>query len=169
MAGSGPPADLGRSKLDPKVQTAAMGVIAADSSRVLPQHLNNAAPVVRYWAIVGLISKHQNELMAVHDRLTRLLSDGVPCVRIVAAEALGRFGSDKDRSAALAVLVELSDPSQQGVATAILALNSLDTLSPLQADVVAKLKANSELPAGTPQRMREYVPRLIERIAERAR
>ncbi|OAI53681.1 sulfatase, partial [Planctomyces sp. SCGC AG-212-M04] len=126
MAGSGAPADLGRNKLDPKIQTAAMGVIASDSSRVLPQHLNDPAPVVRYWAIVGLMSKHKDELTAVHDRLTALLKDETPCVRIAAAEALGRFGSDKDRAAALPVLIELSDPKKQGVATAILALNSID-------------------------------------------
>ena len=169
MAGSGAPADLGRNKLDPKIQTAAMGVIAEDSSQVFVQHLNEAAPVVRYWAIVGLMTKHKGALTAVHDRLTALLNDEAPCVRIAAAEALGRFGSDKDRASALPVLVELSDPKKQGVATAILALNSIDMLSPLPADVVAKLKANSELPPETPQRMREYVPRLIERITERAK
>jgi uncharacterized sulfatase len=169
MAENGPPADLGRNELDPKVQTAAIGVIAEDSWRVLPEHLKDPAPVVRYWAIVGLMSKHKDRIPAVRDQLTALLSDDTPCVRIAAAEALGRFGSDKDRAAALPVLIELSDPKKQGVATAILALNSIDLLSPLPADVVAKLKANSELPADTPQRMREYVPRLIERVTERAK
>ncbi len=169
LAGSGPPAELGRNRLDPKIGAAAIGGIAADSARGFAESLASTVPAVRYWAVIGLMSKHGESLAAHHDRLVTLLSDPVPCVRIVAAEALARFGNENDRRAAVPVLVDLADPGKQGVPTAILALNSLDTLSPLPKDVVEKLKAQSTLPEETPQRMREYVPRLIERIAEQAR
>jgi uncharacterized sulfatase len=133
------------------------------------ENLKSSVPARKYWAIRGVAGAGPATIARQHDRLTKLLVDEIPCVRIAAAEALGKTGDDGDRFAAIPVLVQLSNPKMHGVATAILALNSLDTLSPLPADVVEKLKANSALPEDTPQRMREYVPRLIERITESAK
>ncbi len=129
-----------------------------------------ASPVaaMRYWAVRRVAEDQQAGVGAHRDELSRLLVDESPSVRIAAAEALGRFGGDSERTTAMSVLAELCDPKKQGVPTAVLALNSIDTLSPLPANVVATLKANSEVPPGTPQRMREYVPRLIERITASA-
>jgi arylsulfatase A-like enzyme len=133
------------------------------------RNLSSSIGAVRYWAVIGLTRQGQESVGKHHEKLVTLLDDEAPCVRIAAGELLCRFGKESDRAAALPVLMELSDPKKHGVPTAILALNSIDTLSPLPADVVAQLKANSELPEGTPQRMREYVPRLIERITENAK
>ncbi|QDT57486.1 Arylsulfatase precursor [Caulifigura coniformis] len=130
--------------------------------------LESSIPACRYWAVLGLMSQGESAVAAEKSRLTSLLSDPSASVRIASAEALGRFCGAEGRRAALPVLTELSNPRGHGVVTAILALNSIDQLSPLPADVVAQLKANSPLPEGTPQRMREYVPRLIERITARA-
>jgi arylsulfatase A-like enzyme len=130
--------------------------------------LNSGIAACRYWAVLGMINRGAHDLANHRQQLGELLSDPSDCVRVAAADAIGRLG-DGDRSAAVALLVAYANPKKHGVTTAILALNSLDTLSPLPVDVVAKLKASSELPEGTPQRMREYVPRLIERITERAK
>ena len=134
-----------------------------------PARFESWVPTVRYWAIRKVQAKDKQAIVADRDRLTKLLTDETPCVRIAAAEALGKTDDDGDRFAAIPVLVELSNAKKHGVPTAILALNSLDTFSPLPADVINKLKANSDLPDDTPQRMREYVPRLIERITENAK
>jgi len=130
--------------------------------------LDSPIPACRYWAVLGLMGQGEQAVTAQKARLTSFLSDPSASVRIAAAEAVGRFGGDEGRQAALPVLAELSSPRGHGVVTAILALNSIDQLSPLPAEVAARLKANSALPEGTPQRMREYVPRLIERITGRA-
>ncbi len=167
LAGDVPPAELGRNKLDPNVGVTAFAGLAVGADKAFVRSLGSDVPAVRYWSIVGLM-KHEPALKSQHERIVQLLGDDVPCVRIAAAEALGRFGDSKNRSAALPVLVELADPGKHGVSTAILALNSLDTLNPLPTDVMEKLKAHSDLPPETPQRMREYVPRLIERITANA-
>jgi uncharacterized sulfatase len=131
------------------------------------RNLDSPIAAVRYWAAIGVGRMGQESVVKHHEKLVAFLRDESPSVRIAAAELLCRTDRS-DRDAALPVLVELSNPKKHGVPTAILALNSLETLSPLPADVVAQLKANSELPEDTPQRMRNYVPRLIERISERA-
>jgi uncharacterized sulfatase len=130
--------------------------------------LDSPVPAIRYWAVRGLGLRGRKVVAGHREKLEAMLSDESEIVRIAAAELVGASGNDGDRFAAFPILIELANARKHGVATAILALNSIDTLGPLPADVVAQLKANSELPEGTPQRMREYVPRLIERITANA-
>jgi len=130
--------------------------------------LESPNPTIRYWAVQRLRHTHPDNLARQKHKLKDLLADDAPCVRIASAEALGSLNDEAARESGIALLIDHSDPRVFGVATAILALNSLDTLGPLPADSVAMLNANSELPAETPQRMREYVPRLIERIKSNA-
>lgn len=173
LAGDRPPVVLASDKAAYPGEVRAAAAHASDQkpdrNAFAAQALTFPAAASRYWAVRGVMKQGRELVSQHHEQLVKLLADQSPCVRIAAGEALGRFGDDGDRFAAYPVLVDCANPKKNGVATAILALNSLDMMSPLPADVVAKLKANSELPEDTPQRMREYVPRLIERITERSR
>ena len=96
-------------------------------------------------------------------RLSSAYGCWAPVVRIVAAQALGQFGSDADRSAALELLVESADVADQGVFLSMLALNALDELDDKAASVRADIR---RLPSGhddIPRRMRAYVNNLRTR------
>ena len=90
------------------------------------------------------------------------LDDRSPDVRIVAAEALGRYGTADDREQALPVLVGLGDWSRNDVFTALAALNALDALGPRAAPVAAAIRrppGDGDVPD---PRYAPYVPRLLE-------
>jgi len=174
LAGDGPPVEL--HKKDAPLRLA--GILDAASTAGLLHDrdelacrflLDSSVPANRYWGILGIKRAGIESVRSQHDRLTELLADEIPCVRIAAADAIASTKDDGDLYSAIPVLTELANPKKHGIPTAILALNSLDALSPLPAEVVATLKANIALPENTPQRMKEYVPRLIERISENAK
>jgi HEAT repeat protein len=115
---------------------------------------------VRYWAAVRhLIRTNAAPLLP-------LLNDPAPAVRIVAAETVGRYGAPADLGAALAVLVDLADMEKHGVFVALQALNALDHLDAKAAPVKAQLQALPRQKQGAPQKLREYVPRLLETVLE---
>jgi hypothetical protein len=83
-------------------------------------------------------------------------------VRIVAAEALCRFGGPEDRANAQGVLAELCDWQRADVFVAIAALNSVDACGETAAPLAGRLR---NLPRQGPvphQRYRDYVPRLLD-------
>ncbi|MBM4047388.1 MAG: sulfatase, partial [Planctomycetes bacterium] len=51
---------------------------------------------VRYWAAMGVLMRGQRAVESAHAELHKALADESPSVRIVAAHALGQFGSDAD-------------------------------------------------------------------------
>lgn len=133
---------------------------AADqSSRGQKPSLTDADSAVRYWAAHGYLVRRE-----VDDALRAAAArDASPYVRAIAAEALGRYGSEADAKAAVATLMELAPADRSGVFVSILALNALDALDGKAAsvrDAIAKLP--KEAP-GAPERFRSYVPRLIEK------
>ena len=67
-------------------------------------------------------------MRSTHDELVKALDDQSPYVRIVAAEALGRYGTDADLEHALPVLLELAPVNRNGVYVSMFALNALDSL-----------------------------------------
>jgi uncharacterized sulfatase len=82
---------------------------------------------VRYWAATGLLTQREAGVAAAHDALTAALSDKSPIVRITAAEALGRFGSEADLRPALDVLIHFARPEANAY-LAVAAWNALDYL-----------------------------------------
>jgi len=97
------------------------------------------------------------------DSLRKSLSDESYTVRVIAAEALGRYGNADDVRLVLPVLADAADISKHGVFVSMLALNAVDALG----DKAAPLKqAVEQLPKAAPSvsgRMKGYVPRLIEK------
>ena len=126
--------------------------------------------VVLYRATTGAFravnpewQKFQAELRSVMNG--ELASDAGPAARIVAAEALGKFGSESDLSASLDLLIDYADVEKHGVYTAqaaLIALDELDTLRLLR-DRIAMLPRTAP---GIHARMNSYIPRLIEKTLE---
>jgi uncharacterized sulfatase len=87
-------------------------------------------------------------------------------VRITAAEALGRYGSDADAKSALDTLLELAPADRNGFYVSLLALNAIDSMGKRASSAKAKVAALNVVEQGLPQRLREYAPRLKERLAE---
>jgi uncharacterized sulfatase len=98
--------------------------------------------------------------------LRPLLKDPAPAVRIVAAEAIGRYGAAADLPAALEVLVELADQEKQGIFVSLQALNALDYLDAKAAPVKTQLTALPKQKKGAIQKLNGYVPRLLETVVQ---
>ena len=95
--------------------------------------------------------------------LRKLLEDPEPAPRIVAAEALGRFGSETDVPRSLDVLVALADAENNGAYVAMMAMNALDYMD----DRARSAKtAISELPdedRNASRRFSANIARLIDK------
>ncbi len=116
---------------------------------------------VRYWGAVGLLSQGKAGVAAGREELVAALSDKSPIVRVMAAEALGRFGSSDDAAMALEVLLKCSQPSEDAYLTTA-AWNALDHLDGRALPAKAKIKALSPDPVSPPQRYGGYGRRLKE-------
>jgi arylsulfatase A-like enzyme len=156
-AGAGAPYDAGRQMTTlPRIHTMA----AETDPAKLAAGLADPDSAVRYWAAVRhLIRRNAAPLLP-------LLKDPAPAVRIVAAETVGHYGAPADLAAALAVLIDLADMEKHGVFVALQALNALDYLDAKAAPVKAQLQALPRQKQRSPQKLREYVPRLLETVLE---
>jgi uncharacterized sulfatase len=124
--------------------------------------LGDSDSAVRYWAVLGLIMRGKDTVVANRDVLRKALADPAPSVRIAAGEALGRYDESTPAQEVLDVLLPLSNPEQNGVHTAMLALNAIDAMGARSKSAVS---AVSKLPPKDPkadQRMGQYVGRLIK-------
>ena len=103
-------------------------------------------------------------IAASKSELSKALGDASPYVRIVAAEALGRYGSDADLKKALPVLLEQASIKKSGLYVSVFALDALDELGPRAASARAAIKALPVAGEDVNPRMRAYNQRLIEHI-----
>jgi arylsulfatase A-like enzyme len=147
---------------DQIVATAEMAAgMKPHTAGALVKSLEDRDSAVRYWAAMGLLMRGRAGVRAGHGSLVSSLADPSPYVRIVAAEALGRFGEPADRRLALKVLADHADWSQNDVFVAIAALNALDQFGNAAEPIKAKLR---KAPKGRAphERYESYVPRLLE-------
>lgn len=118
---------------------------------------------VRYWAAMGILMRGRDAVSAANDSLNQALGDASPYVRIIAAEALGRYGSDEDAAKALGVLLELAPVDANGVYVSVLALNAIDAMDERAKGALDTIRALPQQDPSVPQRMRSYVPNLIRK------
>ncbi len=104
---------------------------------------------------------------AARDELTRALSDASPYVQIAAAEALARFGDDRDLQAALPLLVARADGAANDTFTAMAALASLDALGERAAPAAQRIKALGDKGPLPDPRYDICVPRLLAALRSR--
>jgi uncharacterized sulfatase len=110
---------------------------------------------VRYWGATGLLCHGKDGVTAGHEQLVKALKDDSPIVRVVAAEALGRFGSSDDTAAALKVLLKYCQPTEDAYLTTA-AWNALDYLDERAAPAKEAIRAISPDPVSPPQRYGGY-------------
>jgi Sulfatase len=116
---------------------------------------------IRYWAALGFLMRGRDGVRIAHDELSVALDDASPYVRIAAAEALGRYGSDEDLTRALPVLVACADWSMSDVFVTLAALEAIDSLDDRAASlrpIIHKLVSEGHSPD---PRYDSYVPRLL--------
>jgi len=124
-----------------------------------PVSFDDPDPAVRFWVAQSYLVRK-----TVNDPLRKALDDSSPYVRVVAAEALGRYGAPADVEKSLKLLAGMADARKHGVFVSVLALNALDFLSGKARGVLSEVE---KLPRdGTPAHARfgGYVPRLVEKI-----
>jgi uncharacterized sulfatase len=129
----------------------------------LERALGDSDSAVRYWAALGLLIQAEKGMRVGRDNLRAALGDSSWSVRVIAAEALGRFGTEADRLAALEVLVPAADLRQHDLYIAMLALNALDALDQLASPVRDRIAALPRAGEGISSRMSEYVGKLIDK------
>jgi arylsulfatase A-like enzyme len=127
----------------------------------LTENLHDADSAVRYWGAIGFLVRGNSAVATGRNALAKALDDTSPYVRIVAAEALARYGEPTDRQQALALLALLANCEKNGLFPAMAALDALSAIGDLPAALVDSLKA---LPTKCPvpnARYSEYVGRLL--------
>jgi uncharacterized sulfatase len=135
-----------------------------EALNVTPKPLQDADSAVRYWAATSAVIAGPQVVQKYAGELRQALRDESPSVRIAAAEALGRHGSDADSREALATLVDLADVKRNGVYVSVAALNALDALDRRALPVKDRIAALPESHPSVIDKMKEYVPQLKKAI-----
>jgi uncharacterized sulfatase len=130
----------------------------------LVKALTDDDSAVRYWGVQGLIMRGKDAVKNVTPELTRSLADAAPAVRIAAAEALGRFGDDRDGERAAAVLAELAPVQKNGVYVSLEALNALGELGPRARPALPAIRMAGEGLKAESARPSAGIPRLVEKL-----
>ncbi len=119
---------------------------------------------VRYWSAMGILMRGKKAVTATRDDLRKALADSSPSVRVVAAEALGRYGNAEDVKQSLDALKELVSPKKNGVFVSMAALNALGELGEKARPVLGEIEAAGKEKVTADARYQNYVPRLVEKL-----
>lgn len=102
-------------------------------TEVLVERLADPDAAVRYWAATGLLVRGAPALEQAGVKAQSLLDDPSPSVRSVAAELLGRYGSEADAESAVRTLLadaNYEKTSEYAAAQALIVLDELLTARP---------------------------------------
>jgi uncharacterized sulfatase len=131
-------------------------------TRQLEHAMADADSGVRYWGVMGVLIRGGPEVRNAHASLRKALSDDSPHVRIAAAEALGKHGSDDDLKAALDLLIRLADSEKNNSYIAIHALNAIDALGTKAAPLKNQIASLPTVDPKSPARVNtEYTVKLV--------
>jgi uncharacterized sulfatase len=137
--------------------------LKSDALSQLTAGLRDKDSAVRYWAALGLLMRGSNAVAQSRDSLRESLSDKSYSVRVIAAEALGRYGDADDVRLALPVLADAADISKHGVFVSMLALNAVDAMDDKAAPIRQAVQQLPKAAPSVPGRMKGYVPGLIKK------
>lgn len=111
-----------------------------DSVPSLVRAARSDDPTLRYWGATGLLVRGEDAVRKHTELLRELaLKDDTWIVRVVAAEALARFGEAGDRERALFVLLLAADHRDTDPATSLAAFNAIDNLGPIAKPILDAL------------------------------
>jgi len=142
-------------------------MLAPEAVGELKQRMRDEDSAVRWWATQGILMRGAAVASAAKTELLAALDDSSPYVRIVAAESLGRYGSESDLKRVLAVLAPLGSPESNGVFVSMAMLNSLDELGEKALPLVPLAKRFPQDFAVPNARFAPYVPRLVKDLTAR--
>lgn len=126
--------------------------------------LKDADSGVRYWATLGLLMRGESAVSECKDELRKALNDASPSVRVVAAQALGQYGSEDDLQLALPALEGLLSPEKNGAYISMMALNAVDALGKKAASLLPSIKSMPVKDPSAPARANSYVARLVSSL-----
>lgn len=139
----------------------------ADDGR-LKKAIQDKDAAVRYWGVVGIYGRGKNAVTEERSSLAALVQgDAAPCVRIVAAEALGKYGDNRERKLAIDALLPLTSLRTNDVFVSLQALNALDYLEVREDEGWSVIRTAAETNAKIEPRVNALVPRVIEHIGSR--
>ncbi len=117
---------------------------------------------VRYWGVMGVLIRGEEEVRRTRAGLQKALTDVSPHVRIAAGEALGRYGSEQDLKAALNLLIGLADSEKNNSYIAIHALNAIDALGKKASTLKQQVAELATVDKKSPARVNgEYTTNLV--------
>ena len=119
---------------------------------------------VRYWAAMGILMRGADAVTTTKTVLDKALADSSPYVRIVAAEALSRYGNRRNADRAVDVLIELADAERNHNFVSMAALNAIDLLGDRAANKIDAIRALPTAPTAATPRTDGYIKRLIDKI-----
>jgi arylsulfatase A-like enzyme len=171
-AQGGSPYDLGHDEakypLKRVLESAELAsMLRPDALPALKKAMTDTDSAVRYWGALGVLMRGEPGVAAAREELRVALKDASTDVRIVAAQALGQFGTEADLKDVLPSLVASADWSKNSVFSSLAALSSLDALGKKAAPVAPAILALPEKGESPAARFNGYVPRLLEEIKAR--
>jgi uncharacterized sulfatase len=117
-----------------------------------------------FWSLTAVLGSQGYDIESYRAQLQGFLQDHSASVRIVAAEALGRYGNDADLALALPVLLEYANAEKHGVYNAVAALNAIDYLDEKAASIKDQVAQLPKKDPNAPDRTASYCDRLIAKI-----
>ncbi len=126
--------------------------------------LQDGDGAVRYWAALGALIRGGEAVEALSGVLREALEDEDPAVRVVAGEALGRYGRQDDARRALTTLVNLADGERHGIYVSMAALNALDYMDDRASPSLEKILGLPTELRDMNARFRAYLPNLVAKI-----
>jgi arylsulfatase A-like enzyme len=124
--------------------------------------LESPDSAVRYWGALGLLMQEKTGVRHGKEALGKALKDPSPYVRVIAAEALGKYGSKEDIAKAVETLGQTVDPIKNGCFPSMLAMNAIDHLDDKSKSLAPLIQSMPRVPENVDGRFKGYVGRLVD-------
>ena len=160
------PYEMARTEKYPAARIMAAADLASGLSpwatKLLIGYLRDKDSAIRYWGAMGLLMREKQGVSTAGKHLEKALKDDSLYVRVVAAEALGKYGSEKQIEKAVHTLGQIVDPIKNGCFPSMLAMNAIDHLDDKAKSLLPQIKSMPRTPEGVNKRFQGYVGRLVD-------
>ena len=136
------------------------------ATKTLINYLRDKDSAIRYWGAMGLLMRGKKGLSMTGKYLEKALHDDSPYVRVVAAEALGKFGNQDQVTQAVNTLGQIADPIKNGCFPSMLAMNAIDHLDEKAKSLLPIIESMPQVPEEVDKRFQGYVGRLVKTTTE---
>ena len=124
--------------------------------------LTHSDSAVRYWGALGLLMQEKSGVRHGKESLVKALNDSSLYVRVIAAEALGKYGSKIEIKLAVKVLGAIADPIKNGCFPSMMAMNAIDHLDDKAKSLLPLIQSMPRTPTEVDKRFQGYVGRLVD-------